>query len=50
MSELPKSWVDCQLEEILLALESGSRPKGGVRNINEGIPRKVLDNILLQEF
>lgn len=38
MSELPKSWVDCQLEEILLALESGSRPKGGVRNINEGIP------------
>lgn len=38
MSELPKGWADCQLEDILLALESGSRPKGGVRNISEGIP------------
>ncbi len=38
MSELPKGWVECQLEDILINLESGSRPKGGVRNISEGIP------------
>ncbi len=38
MNELPKGWVECQLEDILIALEAGSRPKGGVWSINEGIP------------
>lgn len=38
MSELPKGWVECLLDDVLISLESGSRPKGGVRNISEGVP------------
>jgi type I restriction enzyme S subunit len=37
-SELPEGWVETTLERILSSLESGSRPKGGVRGILEGIP------------
>ncbi len=37
-NNLPKSWREVQLEDILISLESGSRPKGGVRGITEGIP------------
>jgi type I restriction enzyme S subunit len=37
-SNIPDSWVEVQLEEILVSLESGSRPKGGVRGIQSGIP------------
>lgn len=35
---LPKGWIEVSLEEILISLESGSRPKGGVRGISDGIP------------
>jgi type I restriction enzyme S subunit len=35
---LPDKWVEVELEEILLFLESGKRPKGGVRGIKVGIP------------
>jgi len=35
---LPVGWVEISLENILLSLESGNRPKGGVRGIKEGIP------------
>lgn len=35
---LPEGWVDTTLDHLLQALESGSRPKGGVRGITEGIP------------
>lgn len=31
-------WVNCSLEELLIALESGSRPRGGVRGIENGVP------------
>jgi type I restriction enzyme S subunit len=37
-SELPEGWIETPFEQILLLLESGSRPKGGVRGILEGIP------------
>ena len=37
-NNLPENWVETQLEEILISLESGSRPKGGVRGISNGIP------------
>lgn len=37
-SELPEGWTETSLEHILSSLESGSRPKGGVRGIAEGIP------------
>jgi len=35
---LPEGWVETTLDHLLQALESGSRPKGGVRGITEGIP------------
>jgi len=37
-SELPEGWVETTLEELLVSLESGSRPKGGVRGIADGVP------------
>lgn len=36
--EFPNSWIEVQLMELLDALETGSRPKGGVQGILEGIP------------
>jgi type I restriction enzyme S subunit len=35
---LPESWVVAPLRELLLALETGSRPKGGVKGIAKGVP------------
>lgn len=37
-NNLPEGWIEITLDQILQALESGSRPKGGVRGIVEGIP------------
>ena len=37
-NNLAEGWVEITLDQILQALESGSRPKGGVRGIKEGIP------------
>lgn len=34
----PDSWAETSLNQILLVLESGSRPKGGVSHYQEGIP------------
>jgi len=36
--QLPDGWVEVALENLLESLESGSRPKGGVRGISEGLP------------
>ena len=36
--QIPKGWVWTTLEAVLLTLESGKRPKGGVRHIKTGIP------------
>ena len=37
-TSLPINWINAKLEDIIETLESGSRPKGGVKNIKEGIP------------
>lgn len=37
MTDLQTNWISVPLAEILVALESGSRPKGGVRGITEGV-------------
>src|SRR5690606_22816364 len=33
-----KGWVETQLIDLLQTLESGTRPKGGVQGISEGVP------------
>jgi type I restriction enzyme, S subunit len=38
MSNLPQGWATCNLDTVLTSLESGSRPKGGVRGIENGVP------------
>lgn len=35
---IPTYWIEVPLEEILYSLESGNRPKGGVKGILKGIP------------
>jgi type I restriction enzyme S subunit len=36
--DLPEGWLETSLKALLVSLESGSRPKGGVRGIKEGVP------------
>ena len=38
MKELPEGWEWKKLSEVLSTLENGNRPKGGIRNIETGIP------------
>jgi type I restriction enzyme S subunit len=38
VNDIPRSWVQCSLNDLLSALESGSRPKGGVKGIKSGTP------------
>ena len=38
MNNVPNNWVSCSLEDLLITLESGSRPKGGVKGISDGTP------------
>lgn len=35
---IPEGWAETTLNELIDTLQSGSRPKGGVRGISEGIP------------
>lgn len=35
---LPTNWATAALVDLLTSLESGSRPRGGVRGIHEGVP------------
>jgi type I restriction enzyme S subunit len=35
---LPQGWVWATIGDILKTLESGGRPKGGVKGIDSGIP------------
>ena len=35
---IPEDWYEAPLDQLLVTLESGSRPKGGVRGIECGIP------------
>ncbi|MBM4329943.1 MAG: hypothetical protein FJ117_01760 [Deltaproteobacteria bacterium] len=45
--DLPEGWVETTLDQLLFTLEAGSRPKGGVRELKEGVPSiggEHLDN------
>jgi type I restriction enzyme, S subunit len=35
---LPEGWTEVPLLDLLISLESGKRPRGGVRGISEGVP------------
>ena len=37
-SDLPEGWFQTAVDQLLASLESGSRPRGGVRGISEGKP------------
>jgi type I restriction enzyme S subunit len=34
----PEGWVETTLDQLLLSMESGSRPKGGARGVTDGKP------------
>ena len=38
MTNYRNNWIECKLSDILLYLESGKRPKGGVDHYDQGIP------------
>ncbi|MDO9537893.1 MAG: restriction endonuclease subunit S [Thermoplasmata archaeon] len=38
MRELPEGWAWKTLSDVLSTLENGNRPKGGIKDIEEGIP------------
>lgn len=38
MANYRNNWIECKLSDILLSLESGKRPKGGVDHYDQGIP------------
>jgi type I restriction enzyme S subunit len=44
-SDLPEGWRWVKLSEIRKVLESGKRPKGGVKNITNGVPSIGAEHI-----
>jgi type I restriction enzyme S subunit len=46
LAGLPQGWHWATVDEILFALESGSRPKGGVKDVKEGVPSIGGEHIL----
>jgi type I restriction enzyme S subunit len=46
LGRIPKGWRVCELGEVLAELETGNRPKGGVGNIETGIPSIGAENII----
>jgi len=45
-ADLPRGWIWTNVDNILLTLQSGGRPKGGVRGIKEGIPSVGGEHLL----
>lgn len=45
IGDLPKGWEATTLGVQLAALESGKRPKGGVREVQDGVPSIGAENI-----
>ena len=43
--EIPKGWEVTTLNAHLAALESGKRPKGGIRDVKDGVPSIGAENI-----
>ena len=45
LGEIPEGWEGTTLGAHLAALESGKRPKGGIRDVNDGVPSIGAENI-----
>lgn len=45
LGDIPKGWKIVALGDVLSAIESGQRPKGGVGKYNKGIPSIGAENI-----
>jgi type I restriction enzyme, S subunit len=45
IGSIPKGWEVTKLGEELAELESGKRPKGGIRNVVDGVPSIGAENI-----
>lgn len=46
LGEIPEGWEVQQLGDSLNTLETGGRPKGGVKGITDGVPSVGAENIL----
>ena len=46
LGEIPSNWNVKKLGDVLISLESGKRPKGGISDIDDGIPSIGAENIL----
>ena len=46
LGEIPSNWNVKKLRDVLIVLESGKRPKGGISDIGDGIPSIGAENIL----
>ena len=45
IGEFPKGWDVAKLGDHLAALESGKRPRGGIRDVEDGVPSIGAENI-----
>ena len=45
VGEIPHGWEVATLGQHLVALESGKRPKGGIRDVEDGVPSIGAENI-----
>ncbi|MBN1524913.1 MAG: restriction endonuclease subunit S [Spirochaetales bacterium] len=45
LGKIPEGWEYTNLGEQLVALESGKRPKGGIRDVKDGVPSIGAENI-----
>jgi type I restriction enzyme S subunit len=45
LGEIPQGWAATTLGTQLAALESGKRPKGGIRDVEDGVPSIGAENI-----
>lgn len=45
LGEIPVGWEEGTLKDILHSIESGTRPKGGIKELSEGIPSIGAENI-----
>jgi type I restriction enzyme, S subunit len=46
IGQIPKGWKVSRLDDVLSVIETGNRPKGGVKDIVEGVPSVGAESIV----